>query len=94
MQALSAVQPIFSASAIQEHRSLDVALRSAAQNLTDEMLSARHRIDQFMQSPGAYANPATLAAFQVELANYSVNNAVISGVVKRLATGVETLVKG
>ncbi|ATS23155.1 hypothetical protein PK69_13175 [Xanthomonas phaseoli pv. phaseoli] len=94
MQILSSVASSFSATDLHNEQSLDVALQSAMRNLTDDMISARHRIDAFMQTPANYSNPAALTAFQVELANYTVNNAVVSGVVKRLTGGVETLVKG
>ncbi|MCY0387208.1 type III secretion system inner rod subunit SctI [Robbsia sp. Bb-Pol-6] len=94
MKIVPIVASAFSATAVEGEKSLDVALRSAVQNLTDDMISSRNRIDSFMQTPNGYSNPAALAAFQVELANYSINNAVVSGVVKRLTSGVETLVKG
>lgn len=94
MQIFPMVAPSFSATDFHNEQHLDMDLQSAMRNLTDDMISARHRIDAFMQTPADYSNPATLAAFQVEMANYTVNNALVSGVVKRLAGGVETLVKG
>ena len=84
----------FSSVTVQDEQSLDVALKSAMHNLTDDMISTRQKIDAFMKTPNSYSNPAALAAFQVEMANYTINNAVVSGVVKRLTTGVETLIKG
>lgn len=81
-------------SEVTDDQDLDAALRSATKTLTDQLIDSRNVIDAGLITAASLSDPGALARLQAQLANYSINIGIVSSLVKKATSGIETLVKG